>query len=249
MRQKSQAPDMVEQFLKESIVQGYSLEGLTVAYLSSDRGTEFFNQRLTSFLEEKGILHQSAPPYTPEYNAIQERMNRTIMEMALSLLFQSDLPLNCWTLAVDTAIYIRNRCPSSANAYFQTPFQILFGEIPDLRHLKVFGSRVFYHIPGQLRNKLEPKALEGTFVGYDQLNRAYRIIPKGTFSRIILSRDVIFDEKTITQKSITSEYLDAKSESILNDILAGEKSIHAKTTETNIYYPGNSTYISIQLYR
>jgi hypothetical protein len=63
--------------LKEAIVQGYHVRGLTVAYLSTDRGGEFFNKDLTSFLEENGVLHQSAPGYTPEYNAIQERMNRT----------------------------------------------------------------------------------------------------------------------------------------------------------------------------
>jgi hypothetical protein len=38
---------------------------LTVAYLSSDRGGEFFNHELTSFLQENGILHQSAPGIHP----------------------------------------------------------------------------------------------------------------------------------------------------------------------------------------
>jgi transposase InsO family protein len=83
MKHKSEAPDKVIQFLNESIVQGYHVNGMSVVYLSSDRGGEFFNERLSSFLREKGIQHQSAPGYTPEYNAIQERMNRTVVEMAV----------------------------------------------------------------------------------------------------------------------------------------------------------------------
>jgi hypothetical protein len=160
--------------------------------------------------------------YTPEYNAVQERMNRTVVEMALAMLFQANIPLSCWSLAVETAMYIRNRCPSSSNENFCTPFEVLFGEVPELSHLRVFGARVFYHVPSELRNKLEPKSLEGIFVGYDQLNRAYRILPKGTYSRIVLSRDVIFDEHTITEQALRSTEMDSESVDVISKLMPAE---------------------------
>jgi transposase InsO family protein len=152
-----------------------------LTYLSSDRGTEFFNSEMREFLQQHGIKHQSGPPYTPEYNAVQKRRNRTLVEMALAMLFQADLPMHCWGLAVDTANYIRNRCPCASNPDNLTPYEMVFGQPPDLRHLRVFGSRCFYHVPSEQRNKLQPKALEGIFVGYDVLSRCYRILPKGRF--------------------------------------------------------------------
>jgi hypothetical protein len=111
----------------------------------------------------------------------------------------------------------------------------LFGEVPSLTHLRVFGSRVFYHIPSELRNKLQPKSKEGTFVGYDQLNRAYRIIPKENPRKVILSRDVIFDELTITNKSLCSPFLDKKTEDMVENISNYvDKAFEPEESSTNI---------------
>jgi hypothetical protein len=165
LRNKSEAPAAVKQFYMETIASGQFLEGTTITYLSSDRGGEFFNSELKEFLASKGIRHQSGPPYTPELNSIQERMNRTLVEMVVALLIQASLALYCWGLALDAAIYIRNRCPTASNEYFITPYEKLFGQVPHLSHMRVFGSRCFYHVPKQLRHKLQPKSKEGIFAG------------------------------------------------------------------------------------
>jgi hypothetical protein len=224
LKKKSEATSAVIQFYQETIAQGFRVEGASIAYLSSDRGGEFFNDELSAFLKSKGIRHQSGPAYTPEFNSIQERMNRTLVEMALALLFQSKLSMECWGLAVDTSVYIRNRCPTASNPDSMTPFEMIFGFPPDISHLRVFGSRCYYHIPEQLRTKLQPKSKEAIFVGYDLLSRCYRVLPVGDRSKVVLTRDVIFDEKSIVGDIVSSKSHSLEEQQV-DKILSGDSDL------------------------
>ena len=47
-----------------------------------DNGKEYFNEHLGNFFEEKGILHQSTCPDTPQQNGIAERKNKHLLEVA-----------------------------------------------------------------------------------------------------------------------------------------------------------------------
>jgi hypothetical protein len=60
--------------------------------------------------------------------------------------------------------------------------------------LRIFGSQVYIHIPKEKRTKLEPSGKNGTFVGYSETSKAYRIyVPCQNF--IEVSRDVTFHEE------------------------------------------------------
>jgi hypothetical protein len=66
---------------------------------------------------------------------------------------------------------------------------------PSVDHLRIFGSLVYIHIPKEKRTKLKPSGKKGTFVGYSETSKAYRIyIPGQKF--IEVSRDVTFHEET-----------------------------------------------------
>lgn len=73
----------------------------------------------------------------------------------------------------------------------KTPFEMWFGSKPDLSRLKIFGCVAYSHIPKELRSKLEKKSNILAFVGYG--NCGYRLWDK-TKNKVIVSRDVIFDE-------------------------------------------------------
>ncbi|GBM34813.1 hypothetical protein AVEN_208020-1 [Araneus ventricosus] len=64
---------------------------------------------------------------------------------------------------------------------------------PRLKHLRIISSTCYAHIPVKKRKKMDKKAVKGYLVGYDGDER-YRIwlIEE---NRVILSRDVIFQEK------------------------------------------------------
>eukprot|EP00253_Pinus_taeda_P021664 PITA_21664 len=58
-----------------------------------------------------------------------------------------------WADAVLCVVYIKNSCPSSAIRN-KTPYEIWYGHIPLVKHLRVFGSTCYALIPKVHRNKL-----------------------------------------------------------------------------------------------
>jgi hypothetical protein len=71
---------------------------------------------------------------------------------------------------------------------------------PEVSHLKIFGCPVFFHIPKEKRNKLDPSRKKRIFVGYCEVSKAFRIYILGQ-QHIEISRDVTFDEDATLKKS------------------------------------------------
>lgn len=66
--------------------------GREIKMLRTNRGGEFCSQEFNSFCEESGVRRQLTTPYTPEQNGVAKRKNRTVVEMARSLLNVAALP-------------------------------------------------------------------------------------------------------------------------------------------------------------
>ncbi|KAL0334838.1 UNVERIFIED_CONTAM: Retrovirus-related Pol polyprotein from transposon TNT 1-94 [Sesamum radiatum] len=94
--------------------------------------------------------------------------------------------------AVYTAVYLLNRCPTKA-VQNMTPIEAWSGKKPSAKHLRVFGSICYVHIPTEKRHKLEEKTEKGIFLGYSTQSKGYRIYNLKT-KKLIISRDVEFDE-------------------------------------------------------
>ena len=74
-----------------------------------DQDTEFLNADFSKYLDDMNISRETNIVYTPQQNGYIERDNRTVMEMARSLLHPKELPKKLWAEAVNTAVYILNR--------------------------------------------------------------------------------------------------------------------------------------------
>src|SRR5262249_48118625 len=70
--------------------------GLRMKALHSDNGGEYVGREFLAYLAAKGVRAQTTTPYTPEQNGRAERMNRTLMESARSMLHARDLPRSLW---------------------------------------------------------------------------------------------------------------------------------------------------------
>jgi hypothetical protein len=82
-----------------------------------------------------------------------------------------------------------------------TPKEAFSRKKPNVENLRIFGCSVYFHIPKDKRNKLEPSGKKGIFVGYSESSKAYRIyIPEQ--HKIEVSRDVTFNEKMAFKNSI-----------------------------------------------
>ena len=80
-------------------------------------------------------------PRTPQQNGVAERRNRTLMDMVRSTLSNSTLPLSLWMYALKTAVYLLNRVPSKAVP--ETPLELWPGRKSSLRHLHIWGARIY----------------------------------------------------------------------------------------------------------
>ena len=64
--------------------------------IRSDNGTEFKNTHFETFCASLGLEHQFSSPYVPQQNGIVERKNRTLVEMARTMLDEHRTPRRYW---------------------------------------------------------------------------------------------------------------------------------------------------------
>jgi hypothetical protein len=147
---------------------------------------------LNDFLSGEGIHHQYSSPYTPQKNGVAERKNRTLMDMARTLLAEFKSPYKFWAKAINTACHATNRLYLRKDLN-TTPYEILTGNKPNIKYFRVFGCKCFYLKEGVHLSRFDSKALEGIFVGYAVESHTFRIFDKES-ARVVEISYVRFDE-------------------------------------------------------
>ena len=66
--------------------------GHNMKILRTDRGGEFIDEEFMSFCQKHDIKRELTVRRTPQQNGVVERKNRTIVEMARSMLQNKNLP-------------------------------------------------------------------------------------------------------------------------------------------------------------
>ena len=160
--------------------------------LRTDNGGEYTSTGFENYLKAEGIRHELTVPKTPEQNGVAERLNRTLVEMARSMLLDARLPKKFWAEAVSSAVYLKNRI-SSKPLQDVTPYEAWHGRKPNVRHLRVFGCDAYAHVPRDERTKFDSKARKCILLGYGQVTKGYRLYDPER-QKIIHSRDVQFNE-------------------------------------------------------
>ena len=97
-----------------------------------------------------------------------------------------------WDEAISTIVYLKNRIPTKSLSH-KTPFEALYGYKPEVGHLRVFGSKVFSHIPKHDRRKLDANSIKCIFIGYYDDHKAYKMFDPNAH-KVFPRRDVIFHE-------------------------------------------------------
>jgi transposase InsO family protein len=111
-----------------------------VRAVHTDNGGEYTSTQLEDYFSQKGIVHETTVPYSPEQNGAAERLNRTLMERVRAMLQDASLPDELWAEAAVTACYLRNRSPVAGRD--RTPWELFFKAKPDVSNLRTFGSTV-----------------------------------------------------------------------------------------------------------
>ena len=150
--------DQVYDCFLEYIHEIENLMGKTIKKLRCDNGKECLNKKIHQLVKEKGIFLNACPPYVHELNGTAERYNRSIMNIARCLLAEAKVNVRFWTEIVCTAAYLTNR--TLANTIERrTPHEIIFGQKPNVKYVKLYGFKVFVRFQEQLRkSKWDRKA-------------------------------------------------------------------------------------------
>jgi transposase InsO family protein len=188
LQEKSQTQETLMRFLR----QAQNEFGLRIKKIRSDNGIEFKNSQIEGFLEEEGIKHEFSSPYTPQQNGVVERKNRTLLDMARTMLDEYKTPNQFWAEAINTAYYSIYRLYLH-RILKKTSYKLLTGKKPNVSYFRVFGSKCFILIKRGRESKFAPKAVEGFLLGYDSNTKAYRVLNK-TIGLVEVSCDIVFDE-------------------------------------------------------
>jgi transposase InsO family protein len=117
--------------------------GLRIKKIRSDNGTEFKNSQIEGFIEEEGIKHEFSSPYTPQQNGVVERKNRTLLDMARTMLDEYKTPDRFWVEAINTACYSINRLYLH-RILKKTSYELLTGKNLNVSYFRVFGVNALF---------------------------------------------------------------------------------------------------------
>ncbi|XP_074371800.1 putative mitochondrial protein AtMg00710 [Apium graveolens] len=131
-------------------------------------------------------------------------MNETLLDRARCMLSNTGQTRRFWAEAVNISHYLINHGPHTC-IHLKTPIEKWFGKPVDYSDLRFFGRTVYYHVN---EGKLEPGAKKKVYVSYGDGVKGYRIWPPSE-NRVILSRNIVFDEnsifKSIVKSTVVSE--------------------------------------------
>jgi len=132
-----------------------------------DNGSEFINSTITNFCNQKGIKHSTSCTYTPQNNAIIERMWHSLLNVTRCLIRQSQIPKRFYNEALLTSCHLLSFIPNPINKA-KTIYERWFGHLPKYNHLHNFGCDCYVAVlqPHQ-QDKLSGRAHKGIFIGYD----------------------------------------------------------------------------------
>ncbi|GJS12743.1 retrovirus-related pol polyprotein from transposon TNT 1-94 [Tanacetum coccineum] len=152
-KSKDEAPYFIIKFPKMIQLQ----LKVPVRRIRTDNGTEFVNQTLCDYYEKVGISHETFVALSSQQNGVVERRNRTLIEVAHTMLIYAKAPLFLWAEAVATACYTQNRSIIRLR-HGKTPYDLLNDKLPDLYFFHVFGALCYPTNDSENLGKLQPKA-------------------------------------------------------------------------------------------
>ncbi|GJV60492.1 putative ribonuclease H-like domain-containing protein [Tanacetum coccineum] len=222
--------DETSGILKSFITGVENLIDQRVKVIRCDNGTEFKNKEMNQFFERKGIKREFSVARTPQQNGVVERKNKTLIEAARTMLYDSKLPTTFWAEVVNTACYVQNRVLVT-KPHNKTPYELFLGRKPALGFMRPFGCPVTILNTMDHLGKFDGKADEGLFVGYSINSKSFRVFN---------SRTRIVEENLHVQFSENIPNIAGNGPNCLFDIDALTKSMNYKPVIAENQSNGNT---------
>jgi FtsZ-interacting cell division protein YlmF len=146
--------------------------GKRLKEVSSDRGGEFSPGNFKEFYDKHGIRREYTIPRTPQQNGVVERHNRSVQQMARSMMNERNIPQTYWVDAIHTTVHILNKAHLRPHSD-KTPYELWFGRPASIKHFKVFGSKCYIKNKDENIGKYDDQDDEGIFLGYATNSKGY----------------------------------------------------------------------------
>jgi hypothetical protein len=193
LQEKSQTQETLKGFLRRA----QNEFGLRIKKIRSDNRTKFKNSQIEGFLEEEGIKHEFSSPYTPQQNGVVERKNRTLLDIARTMLDEYKTPDRFWAEAINIARYSINRLYLH-RILKKTSYELLTVKSPMFHILESLVANSSFLLKEVEKSKFAPKVVEGFLLGYDSNTRAYRVFNK-SIGLVEVSCYIVFNETNGSQ--------------------------------------------------
>jgi len=140
---------------------------------------------------------------------VVERKNRTVIEMARTMIQEAKLDNKYWGQAVP----ILNRALLRTDSE-KTPYELWSGKRANIKYFRIFGSECYIKRMDKKMGKFDSKTNEGIFLGYSCKRKAYLCF-NHRLGKIVESVHVKVDESTPTTSIISQEESEDDEDNIL----------------------------------
>ena len=86
------------------------------------------------------MIHQRAPPNTPQRTGRSERLNKIIFDGTRAVLSARKMPKDFWGAAARYFIYVYNRMPIAGEE--KSRYEKFYGKKPLVKHCLPFGCQI-----------------------------------------------------------------------------------------------------------
>jgi transposase InsO family protein len=114
--------------------------GKRLKAVRSERGGDFMSRDFKEFCDEYGIKREYTIPRTPQQNGVVERQNRTVQEMAKSMMNEKNIGQTYWVEEIHTIVHVLNKAHLRPQSD-KTPYEFWFGRPASIKQFRVFGSK------------------------------------------------------------------------------------------------------------
>ncbi|CAI0405063.1 unnamed protein product [Linum tenue] len=129
---------------------------------------EFTSQTFNDYCISLGIDVEHPVAHVHTQNGLAESFIKCLQLIARPLFMITNLSASCWGHAILHATNLVHIRPTSYHE--QSPLQLVFGNEPNVSHLRIFGCAVYVPIAPPQRTKMGPQRKLGIYVGYEYLS-------------------------------------------------------------------------------
>ncbi|KAK2375011.1 hypothetical protein QL285_075932 [Trifolium repens] len=129
-----------------------------------DNAAEFSSQAFNDYCMAIGIDIEHPVAHVHTQNGLVESFIKCIKLIARPLLMRSKLPISTWRHASPSIIkYLWSR----TSHHNSSLLKLVFGQEPNISHIRIFGCAVYVPISPPHRTKMGPQRKLGIYIGYE----------------------------------------------------------------------------------